>query len=203
MVETQDWSNTAFLAVPWLLIFDNVESNEILLQSWPVTGIGSIVVTCRSEFKAMSPANRPLEVTRFDSNESVELMLKLMGKVEAGAEETEAARELAKRTGGLAIALDILAKQVFMRKMMLTDFLKKYNEHRKKLLVRPKRGAKDPYYSEDVSTIWSTAFESMSKNSGRLLSLLCYTAPDDIPQKLLSPDGINGLEWPFLLDFEE
>ena len=189
--------------MPWLLIFDNVEDNEALIQNWPVSGNGSIVVTCRSEFKSMSPAANSIEVLKFSVDESVELMLKLVGKSDINDEETAAARELADRVGGLAIAIDILAQQILMRKRKISDFLATYNEHRMKMLSRPKRGARDPYYDKDVNTIWSTAFEAMSHNSGRLLSLLCYAAPDEIPQGMLSTEVAEGLVWPFLQDFDE
>jgi hypothetical protein len=130
-------------------------------------------------------------------------MLRLLGKHEHNDEETTAARELANRVGGLAIAIDILSRQIYMHKRTINQFREMYDENRKKLLLHPKRGAKNLYYDKDASSIWSTTFETMSENNARLLSLLCFIAPDEVPQGMLSPSDADGLSWPFLQDVFE
>ena len=185
------------------MIFDNFEDSDHLIQNWPVTGNGSIVVTCRSEYKSRSPAADSIEIPKFSVDESVALMLQQLGKTDCSEEETAAARALAVCVGGLAIAVDILSKQIYMHKRTIAQFRTMYDEYRNRLLRRPTRGAKDPYYDKDVSSIWSTAFASMSENSARLLSLLCYTAPDEIPEQMLNPADADRLPWSFLQnDFE-
>ena len=92
-------------------------------------------------------------VPKFDANESVELLLKLAGQTDSSNGETAAARELAKYVGGLAIAIDILAKQILIWKGKIRDFLVTFQKHRDKLLKQPKLGYQNQYYDKDISTI--------------------------------------------------
>lgn len=196
-------TNTMTPAVPWLLVFDNVEDDDMLSQNWPVAGKnGSILVTCRSELKARTLASKFIEIPKFNEEESVRLLLSLTGNSNEQAEQ-DAAREFSILLGGLAIALDVLAKQVFVRKRTLSRFLSIYNKQRRLPLKRPERGAKDVYYSLDVTTIWVTAFEGLTPNGAKLLSWLSFVAPEDIPQALFCPDDTLPNVWSIFTDEDE
>ncbi|KAL8647404.1 MAG: hypothetical protein Q9210_005582 [Variospora velana] len=111
--------------IPWLLILDNVEDQKVLSENWPRTGNGSILVTCRSEILAASPAAVTIEIPAFTIDKSGELIINIMNRKNASEDENLAAHELSEKLGGLALAIDIVTKQIKTRKRFKTirDFL--------------------------------------------------------------------------------
>lgn len=174
------------LGHPWLIVFDNVEDSDLLQQNWPKAAIGngSIIVTCRSEIAAASPAADSLEVPTFNVDEGSELFLRFLAKTSPTENDIAVARELSNRLGGLALGLELMAKQARVRKKPLDQFLNFYDEHRKSLEKTPKRGIHNPYYGKDLETVWKAAFDNLSGPASAMMSLLCFVAPDAIPQTL-------------------
>ena len=115
-------------------------------------------------------------------------------------DEVMAAHELSEKLGGLALAIDIVTKQIKTPKRFKTirDFLPYYDQNHRTLHKRPKTGIVDPYYSKDIDTIWHTAFENLSPDAALLMSLFCFTAPEGIPQWILEPKGEMPPGWEFL-----
>lgn len=164
-----------------------------------------MLVTCRSEILAASPTAVAIEVPTFTIDESSNLILNIMNKKNADKDENLAAHELSEKLGGLALAIDIVAKQIKTRKRFKTirDFLPYYDQHCRTLHKRPKIGIFDPYYSKDIDTVWQTAFEHLQPEAARLMSLFCFMAPEGIPRRVLEPKGDMPPGWDFLLDPEE
>ena len=187
---------------PWLVVYDNVEDNNLLQENWPLSGIGSIVVTCRSEIAAQSPADNSIEIVTFGNSEGGDLILNILGKKHPSAKEIELSQELSGRLGGLALALNLMAKQMQVRKKPLELFLPYYEAHRRSLVKRNKRGIHDPYYDKDLDTVSSASFENLSEDAAVLMSLLCFTAPDAIPTSLLSAHDHMLPRYEFLGDEE-
>ncbi|KAL6692957.1 P-loop containing nucleoside triphosphate hydrolase protein [Trichoderma pleuroticola] len=99
--------------VPWLLIFDNVESQADLQSYWPTVGQGRILITCRSEILAGAGViARSFEVPPFTLSESTQMILQITEQCEAPETEVQAAKELSGELDGLALAIDITAKHI-------------------------------------------------------------------------------------------
>ncbi|KAL9039792.1 MAG: hypothetical protein Q9214_004731 [Letrouitia sp. 1 TL-2023] len=190
---------------PWLLVLDNVVNQNWLLDIWPVTGAGSILITCQSELLAESPAATSIEIPAFNKEEGGELVLRILNRKNISQDEVSAAQELSEKLGGLALLVDIVAKQIKMTKRFknIRDFLTHYEEHYRDLNKRPRLGIVDPYYSKDGDTVWQTAFKTLGTNAARLLSLFCFVAPEGIPQWLLEQKDVNlPPGWEFLSSFQ-
>lgn len=181
-------------------MYDNVEDNNLLQESWPKSGNGSIVVTCRSEIDAQSPASKSLEILTFSKYEGSQMILNILGKDEPSEKEIGLSQELCSRLGGLALALDLMAKQMQVRKKPLELFLPYYEAHRRTLDKRNKHGIHDPYYDKDLDTVWSASFDHLSDEAAILMSLLCFTAPDAIPQSLFTGQHQLSPKYRFLKD---
>jgi hypothetical protein len=165
------------------------------------TGVSSSRVAVKS--LAATPAAASIEVPTFTVDESSELMLQILNWQDISLDEVEASRDLSEKLGGLALVLDIIAKQVRTRKKSIREFLPYYDEHHRTLHKRPKRGIIDPYYDKDLLTVWRPAFEDLSLDSAKLISLLCFVAPESIPQWLLIQEMTLPEEWMFLSNPEE
>jgi NB-ARC domain len=182
--------------VRWLLIFDNVEDPDLLIQNWPVSGSGCILVTCRNEVVALAPAASALEIPVFSKNEGSEFIIQMLAR-DVTLEERESSLELSEKLGGLPLALDMMAKQVRARRKTVTQFLPYYERNRKLLYKNTRRGIASPYYSKDLETVWKTAFENLGASGAGLMSLLCFFAPDGIPVSVLeaSTEPLVGYEF--------
>jgi hypothetical protein len=178
---------TCILDAKWLLIFDNVEQTTNLLPIWPTTGHGSIIVTCRSEFLAGSFVDKLIEIPTFTTLEGSDFLLKMVAQRATTSADLDIAKQLSKRLGGLALALEIIGKQIKARKTTLEHFSPFYNRNRQAMNKEPKRGPKNPYYDKDIETVWETSFINLSPEASKFLMLLCLLAPTDIPE------GIFGL----------
>lgn len=193
---------TGSVEVPWLLILDNAEDKAVFTHNWPMTGTGSILVTCKSEFIAASPAAVAFEVTKFTPGESSELILRTLNMGDPSEEEVNASTCLAQKLGGLALALDIAAKQMIAHKKPLQEFLPYYDQHQRTALKQTKR-INNPHYDKDLATMWDTVFESLGLHAARLLSLICFMAPDNITSSLFEQEIELPLDWKFLSDPDE
>ncbi|KAH6627517.1 P-loop containing nucleoside triphosphate hydrolase protein [Chaetomium tenue] len=197
------WNWLQTTETPWLIVFDNVDDNDLLTSNWPSTGHGQIVVTCRSELVAASPAAGAVEIPPFTRQEGGTLLLRLARKTDVTDDDISAAEELSKMLGGLALAIEITASQIFVKKKSLKQFLPYFKKHKQSLRAPPRYAPRNPYYSQTLKTVWQTAFESLDENSSHLLGLFCFFAPDDIPRSIINtPDPIPGT-WPFLTDIDE
>ncbi|KAJ8132507.1 hypothetical protein O1611_g1115 [Lasiodiplodia mahajangana] len=169
----------------WLLIFDNVENEEVVQQNWPISGHGSVLLTCRSEMMAASYTASVLEIPTFNDDEGSRLILQILAR-EITDEERRSSLELTRKLGGLALALDLMAKQIRSRKTTITHFLPYYEGSHQSLHRAPRRGIKNHYYSKDLETVWATSFERLESRAGLLMSMLCFFAPEAIPFDILN-----------------
>lgn len=177
------------LDVSWLIVFDNVESNELLNQHWPKSGSGQVLVTCRSELIAASPAAHQLEVQPFGDHEAGELLLRLAGRSTVDTAEQNSAEQIAGLLGGLPLGIDIIARQILVKKKSMQEFLPYFQNNKPSLRVPPRYAPGNPYYTKNLVTVWQTAFESLSDEANKLLSVITFIAPDGIPRFLLNPSG--------------
>lgn len=170
----------------WLLIFDNVEENTNLLPIWPTTGHGDIIVTCRSEFRVDALVDKVVEVPTFTILEGRDFLLKMVAQRATTPADLDIAKQLSDRLGGLALALEIIGKQIKARKTTVENFLPFYIRNRQAMNKEPKRGPKNPYYDKDIETVWETSFINLGPEASKFLMLLCLLAPTDVPEGIFT-----------------
>ena len=158
------------------------------------------MVTCRSELIAACPANCAVEILSFTRQVGGELLLRLAGKRNADDGDIAAAEELSEMLGGLALAIDITARQIFVKKKSMKQFLPYFVKNKQSLRMPPRYAARNPYYNDTLVTVWQTAFDSLDEDSSQLLGLICFFAPDAIPRDIINSPSHIPETWPFLTD---
>ena len=191
---------TSFLDTRWLLIFDNVEDDTNLQTLRPTAGRGIIIVTCRSESRADALVNKVIEVPTFTIEEGSDFLLKSVGQRITTDADIEIAKQFSDRLGGLALALEIIGKQIKTRKATMENFLPFYNRNRRTMNKEPKRGPKNPYYNKDIETVWETSFNNLSPDASKFLMLLCFLAPTDVPEFIFAQRKDLQEDYVFLSD---
>lgn len=178
--------------VPWLLVFDNVESQADLQSHWPTAGQGRILITCRSEILASSEViSRSFEVPPFTMSESTDMILRITEQAEAPETEVQAAREISGELGGLALAIDITAKHIknSCRFRSVQDFIPYLERNSKGGYTRPKCsiGQDDYWYPNDLDNVWRIVFHNLTEDAAFLMNLICILSSESIPQYLFQP----------------
>ncbi|KAM0421250.1 hypothetical protein ACHAPT_010972 [Fusarium lateritium] len=173
------WLQNIFTGRP--PVFDNVEEMEALEANIPRVSQseGKVLITCRNEFLAESAAMSSVEIPSFLTEESAALMLQILKKPNAMPEEVEAARSLSEQLGGLALAIDIIAKNIKVSRKFktVTDFL---------------------------SYSFETPKPTINPDATRLMEVLCFLGPEGNPQDMLQDQFIkSSKEWQEEARFED
>jgi hypothetical protein len=178
----------------WLLVFDNAENDRLLRGYWPLGARGSILITSRKFYNFMKDPNRSgITVPPFNKEQSLELLLKLLGEAWEAKwlvepfrlSDLEAGKALMKKIGGLALAIEQAAKLITTLNRSLRGFLDLFWTTMNKLPDR-QIGPRDPLIKA-LDTIWSIAFDALSPNARALLGVLAFLAPEGIQEDLLLP----------------
>ncbi len=184
--EAARWT-LAFLAEggfdkPWLLLYDNVPQPKALAGLLPRAGAHVLVTTRWPDWQGRAAAV-PLGI--FAPEEAVDFLLKRTGRT-----DRQGAGALARDLGHLPLALDHAA--AYCRRTGTA-----FEAYRALLPDLIKRVPKDAYYPADVFATFSLAIERAAAEyaeAEKLMGLLAYFAPDDIPLNIIGVEAMSELE---------
>ncbi|GAW26878.1 putative pfs domain-containing protein [Rosellinia necatrix] len=165
----------------WLLVFDNVDSHDVLDNCWPVSKHGAVLVTTRDEVIATLPIDTGLEVSEFDVEDGADFLLHMAPKRRRTAGEREAALGVAGELGGLPLALNQMAALINARNCTIADFGAMYAKHEHRLHKQRKSGWKYLGYEHGLDTVWELSFENLGEEARSCLGVLSFFAADLIP----------------------
>ena len=171
----------------WLLVFDGVENGDILNDFWPYDGPGSILITSRNPYSWSTS----LELKPFTTAEATDYLLHITGR-EVTDEEKASAAEIAKRLGGLPLALTQMSSIIQHQKISFREFLRTYDVRgQQELLHRPldNMRSRPANYEHSMVSIW--AFDSLGKGA-TLLNICAMLDPDGIPESLFEPGATEN-----------
>jgi NB-ARC domain len=164
----------------WLIVFDNADDLEVLRDYWPTTGNGAVLITSRDPLaKSYATNNAGRDLDPLSAEEASSLLTSLAGY---STTPTTAGHslDLAKRLGGLPLAITQIAAMIRGRDLTFLEFLDIYDEEcsKKELLLNQDK------YSHTLSTIWR--LEKHDSAAQSLLNLLSLLDPDYIRESLFT-----------------
>lgn len=189
-------------AVPWLLIFDNADSedkDQLLKEFWPSGDYGSILITSRDISLQTSVGGRVLSELAEES--AVGLLLRLTKpqwsetSEEIPSHEEEAAHRIVSNLRCLPLGITQAAKVIINDQSLLSDFLDAYNdreliESSGHITTFKKPGSQ---YSLNLSTVWNMSFETLEKEQKTFLNVISFLDPDRIQLQLLSEGAAKAV----------
>ncbi|KAK0609961.1 hypothetical protein B0T17DRAFT_593821 [Bombardia bombarda] len=173
----QDWFQET--ESTWLVVYDNVESADILMPYWPISSKGRAIITTRNDSLAFEPASEGLEVKSWDDLTGSEFLLWLL-KNNIGrdvATEHESALTLSQRLSGHALVISQMAGLIHKLKYSIQDFKTFYLKNPR---VHHER--------DEFRAIWEISFNSLSDDERCLLGITSFLMPDNIPQEVFAND---------------
>lgn len=167
-------------------------------EYWPTSGFGSILITARAPTVGFQLANTRIEIPAFSKTEGAELVLRLLDRSDVGENEEKAAKELASKLNGHALAIDQMTALIHYRGWSIANFNISYDKHTK-AIHRTHRSSRPKDYDFFLDTVWDMSFQSLDISGSKLLGMLCLMSPDSIPRQVLLQS--DGFEFPNSLEF--
>jgi hypothetical protein len=95
------------------------------------------------------------------------------------------AEKIVDKMGALPLAVRQVSSYITTTGMKPEKFLAHYNEPKGEVAFNA-LGHSSMTYSHGLNTVWKMAFDRLSPESLRLLSVICFFDPHDIPVSVLS-----------------
>ena len=172
--------------VRWLIIFDNIDSAQLIHRYLPPGSHGSIIVTTRDPDIARALSELPIEVPLFSRPESLQFLLQVVPDAEQSCSpEIDAIKAVASRLDDLPLALDIIRAYVQSAALSYCSFLRDYVDFDTKFLFQQERSASHSSYQYPLSTAWTMTFAGMRGDTKELIERLVLFDPDTIPLEVL------------------
>ncbi|KAL8926612.1 MAG: hypothetical protein Q9172_001711 [Xanthocarpia lactea] len=178
----------------WLLVYDNAESVDLILPYWPAATRGQALITTRNPSFAFGLADGGLEVKSWDAQTGCKFLLHLLSTdigTQLAAGESQSATELSHKLSGHALAISHMAGLIHERAWSISEFVEIYNQQPEKMHGISGNGA--------INALWDLSFRSLDKKGSTIMGVLCFVAPDSIPEALFETG--HDVELPQCLQF--
>ncbi|KAI1114464.1 P-loop containing nucleoside triphosphate hydrolase protein [Nemania sp. NC0429] len=170
----------------WLLIFDNVESADLLMNYWPRASRGQVVITTRNHNFAFYPASGGLEITEWHTEAGSQFLLHLLSTdiaKQLTEEEIHSAYDLSQNLSGHALGLSLMAGLIHRRSWSIKEFVAIY--------VKQPQKVHGSFGNNSINAVWGMSFKSLSERAAAILGVMAFLSPDSIPQSLFEPKRSN------------
>ena len=176
------------LGSKWLLIFDNVDSHDVISNCWPVSKHGAILVTTRDAVVASLPIETGLEVDEFGVDQGAEFLLSFTPNRRRQDGEREPAENIARQLGGLPLALNQMAALINGRNSSLKEFDDMYTKYEQRLHKQKKGGWRYLGYKHSLDTVWELSYQNLGDDARACLGVLSFLAADSIPLEMFTAE---------------
>ena len=165
----------------WLLILDNVDTPEAAAAAEDLLARlrgGHVLMTSR--ISQWSGSVEPLELDVLDPDEAARFLLERTERTRKRRASDEAdAAELARKLGGLALALEQAGAYIAYRRIALADYLRDWIAHQPS--VQTWHNPQLMKYPSSLAVTWETTLAQLGASEIALLYLFAHLAPDPIP----------------------
>lgn len=159
----------------WLIVYDNVQSPDMLRQFWPRECQGKAIITTRNEIFAFENVSSKIEVASWPADKGSEFLLYLLGKTAERATQPDKdfALILSREFSGHPMTISQMAGLIHSRKLSLEKFHTMYFENRDRV-----------HSTDEIAASWKPCFDDLNDDSLFLLGVMSFLKPGAIPQDL-------------------
>ncbi|KAK0744936.1 P-loop containing nucleoside triphosphate hydrolase protein [Apiosordaria backusii] len=169
----------------WLLVFDNVESPADMVDFWPGSGKGAVILTTQdTSWLSQEYITQGFRLDTMDTNEAVDLVVSLFERKSRKISDKDAL-DIAKETGGLPLAIRQITSYILAEGLTTEKFFKIYHSHRGSKSIDAWNESTTPWYSHTLATFLDVAFAKLGPRAVLILSIISFLDVDKIQQDLL------------------
>ncbi|WP_216207985.1 tetratricopeptide repeat protein [Amycolatopsis aidingensis] len=162
----------------WLLVLDNVDDPAEIPPLLARAGSGRVLITSRRATGWHGLA-RPLDLDVLTGEESVELLTRIAAH---GTEDLTGAEELCRELGGLPLAIEQAGAYLAQTGISPADYHRLLDRHPAAMFDEAAEGGDA---RRTVARIWRVTMDKLDPLAGKVLRVLSWFAPEDIPRWLL------------------
>jgi hypothetical protein len=174
----------------WLLVFDNADELNDIIPYCPqnLQEPGCILITSqRSQFVRITDGPyKTIQVQEFSQDLGAHALFKYLERAPDRPEEFGAAKKISSVIGGLPLAIATVAGYISQSRSSLDDFLESFNQSSK--FWSSGRLATLGIYERTLSTVFQIALDDLNQDSQKLLEILAFLNPDEVPEEMLRMD---------------
>lgn len=173
------WEKLRQASSPWLLVYDNADAPSSLSTTWPLGGIGHVIVTSRN--RSWGHSATPIEITSLNRADSISFVRRRL-RGAAGAD----ADQLATQLGGLPLALEQACAYIEATSISITSYLAMMRSDDAPAMLGLGRVSD---YEQTVATTWSFSLHAVQRTepaAAQLLQLGAFLGPLGIPRALVT-----------------
>lgn len=170
----------------WLLVIDNADRPDDVLDFWPHSGQGSIVVTSRDR-QAMTKnyfGECGIELSVLEEDDAVSLLQGLLKRHHRPTESPGVLHRVVTTLECWPLAIAQMAGIIGRRKLSLSKFLEDYKSDKDRSNYHSKKSGKLDGYALTLTAAW--ALKDMSLGAAQILSVISLLAPASIPEEILT-----------------
>ena len=181
--------------VNWLMIFDNADNPEFLSDYWPGGKRGAVLMTSRDPLaKTNLYCKQGMDLDPLSTEESASL-LRSLATQEKSDLQAEQSIAVAKRLGGLPLAISQAAAYIQSQDMTYSEFLEICEVESMAADFRQVKLGYNQEYPHTLSTVW--ALDSLDPRSKTLLNVLAFLDPDCIDEVMLKQElEMQSIQYP-------
>lgn len=161
----------------WLVILDNVEDPQLAADFLPSHFRGKVLATTRRQ--NWGHWARRLSIDGFSPHESIDFLI-----ARTGQHDRAAARDLAQALGCLPLALEGAAAYIEATGRSISSYLHLFAENHALLLAQEPLTDAYPWTLRAAFEVSLRQVAGDDEFAPRLLDMLAFVAPDDIPRSL-------------------
>ncbi|EEU36089.1 uncharacterized protein NECHADRAFT_87268 [Fusarium vanettenii 77-13-4] len=182
----------------WLVIFDNVDNEELLQNYWPSSARGSILVTSRQRILGTTLVDGACEVGSLNDAEGASMIQLILDNKVSDANDRELVAEMANILCGLPLALAQMAGYLRTNHVTVREFLGDYKSlGYARNLFGNARSLDHPQYRHTLETVWQLSFKKLSIDAQTLLRIAVFLHPDGISRQLFQiPKALSDMPLP-------
>jgi hypothetical protein len=89
--------------------------------------------------------------------------------------------------GGHALAIDVMARSILVKKKKLPDFVRSYKEKPRAMHKKPRQKIVNKYYKRDdyIESLWAIPFGGLESDEADILGILSMCGPNKFPSSAL------------------
>ncbi len=176
------WLSTT--SASWLLIFDNADDPSELLDYWPMSTNGAIIVTSRDpNASSIFFDSFAIELQPLSQKDGAALLCQLTGK-DPTPDEAQECEALVEHLGGLPLAISHVGGYLNATQISFEEYAREFETlfHNTSSFDRSERSAM--LFGAKFSSIIGVALTELHPDSLKLLRILSFWNPDIISEAL-------------------